>query len=152
MNPVKKTLGLTAAALVTMASVAACGSDNDYCDTYDKAKQEINGLDFSNMDDLDKAQNYTKRLRDAAPNDKVQSAWEDYNKAIEGIRDALDKAGVSLGDFQKLRGSNELPDDVSQKQALEMVTQVGTIVKKHNVEDSQKTTKKYAKKHCESDS
>src|SRR5699024_1268730 len=103
-DTVKKSLGLISAALVGMAALGACGSQ-DYCDVYQDSNEEFSDLDFAEMDGLDKPRDYAEQLRDTAPNDEIEDAWQDVEATFDGLRDALDDADMSFDDFKQDRKS-----------------------------------------------
>ena len=149
----KKSLGLISAALVGMAALGACGSQ-DYCDVYQDSNEEFSDLDFAEMDGLDKPRDYAEQLRDTAPNDEIEDAWQDVEATFDGLRDALDDADMSFDDFKQLQDQTdglEPPEGVSKKQLAQLSTNVSEIVSEHNTQEAWQTIENYGDENCAAD-
>lgn len=151
----KKTLALGAATLLTAASLAACGSSGNYCETYEDAKDELGDFDMSESADYDKLQDYISQLHDAAPEDDLKQAWETTDEMFAKIKDNLEDIGLSFKDLDKLQDiedASDLPEDVSMQDMQKFVGSMQKITNDDDVSEAQKTIDDYADENCEADS
>ena len=127
----KKTLAL--ATIVLMAgSLTACGGDDNssaggggggsYCDQIKSVKSNVDGLDFTKLDDaqFSDLQNSLAGIASSAPAD-VKDDWTTLNGAIDQLKQILDDAGLSFNDLQDIQDDpTHLPEgiDVAKLQEL----------------------------------
>lgn len=155
---VKKALSLASVALVAVASLTACGggsssSADDYCDIYKSAHQDLGDLDFSQLDEgsMDQAKDYMDQLKDAAPTDKLQSAWETTSGAFDTLTAELDKLGMSMSDLKNINGADDLPKGVSVQDIQHLAKKIKDLDQGGKMEKASQTIEKYGKDTCKVD-
>ncbi len=154
----KKALSLASVALVAVASLTACGggsssSADDYCDIYKSAHQDLGDLDFSQLDEgsMDQAKDYMDQLKDAAPTDKLQSAWETTSGAFDTLTAELDKLGMSMSDLKNINGADDLPKGVSVQDIQHLAKKIKDLDQGGKMEKASETIEKYGKDTCKVD-
>jgi hypothetical protein len=126
----KKTLALASVVLMAV-SLTACGGDDNssagggggsYCDQIKSVKSNVDGLDFTKLDDaqFSDLQSSLVGIASSAPAD-VKDDWTTLNSAIDQLKQILDDAGISFDDLQAIQNDpTNLPDgiDIAKLQDL----------------------------------
>lgn|GEM_PF-3160429 len=150
----KKALGITSAALIALAGLTSCGA-SDYCTLYKHSWRDLRGMEFSEMKNLDEAQDSVGKLHEAAPSNGLKDSWRDIDNAIDGVRNALGQAGVSFDDFKTAMDTAQSTgslDGLSKKTATQLTTEISEVRSEHNVRSSLRSIRKYSQRNCTADS
>lgn len=108
--------GLLALALA-VALLTGCGSDQDaYCDAVADHQEELSEtLGAGHPDALLRALDVLRDLADEAPSD-IADEWQQVVGSIEGLRQALDEAGVDASTYDPVQPPPGLTK--AQRQAI----------------------------------
>lgn len=126
-------------ALMLGATLSACGggdgdssSGGSYCDQLEDAKQSVEDVDFTALDDqsFEDLQSQFQDLQDAAP-DEVKGDWETLTGALDEFQQAFEDAGITLDDLQGLQ-EGQLPEGVD----LQALQDLGTKLQDFNADNS----------------
>jgi len=130
----KKIVGASAAALMAMSVLVGCGgagggggggggfASGNYCGDLKSAKDAVSSLGSGALTQakFDQLSADLHGIASEAPAD-VKGDWSTLAQAIDSLKAALDKAGVSLDDLQNL-GSGGATIDPAKLQALAAAT------------------------------
>jgi len=151
---VNKALGITSAAVITLAGLTACGAP-DYCAMYGNSWWDTPGMELSEVKNLDEAQESVGKLHEAAPSNGLKDSWHDIDKAIDGVRNALDRAGVSFEDFKTATDAEESggsPDGPVTQRTDRLAAEISEVTSEHNVRSALHSIRKYEQRNCTADS
>lgn len=127
-----KKLLSAAAAIVLAASLGACSSDSksskdssssggDYCSLLKDAKGGFGSLSADQLseDSFSKTRDQIQSLQDSATG-SIADDWGTLGGALDDLKAAVDKAGMSLSDVPALI-TGKVPDGVTPTEAQEVV-------------------------------
>jgi hypothetical protein len=147
---------LVVAVFVMGATLSACGDDGDsggssagdYCDQLKDAQDEVEGVDFTTLDDqkYDDLVGQFNDLEDAAP-EEVKDDWTTLNGALTDFKGLLDDAGISLDDLSGLQ-SGQVPDGVDVSKLQELGTKMQELTDNGDFEDASDAITQHAKDEC----
>jgi hypothetical protein len=146
-----------ATVLVIGATLSACGDDGgdsggssagDYCDQLQDAKDRVEGIDLTALDDAkyDELVSEFNDLQDAAP-DEVKDDWSTLNDTLTQFKGLLDDAGISLDDLSGLQ-SGEIPDGVDVSKLQELGTKMQELTDNGDFEDASDAISQHAQDEC----
>lgn len=143
-----------AAAVLGASALAGCGGGNsteDYCDTLRDAEESLSAMagDSPNFDLLDDAFDALGEVADAAP-DRLAEEWALIEERVDGIEDAMDEAGVEIGDFFTSAFGGELPEGVTQEE-MEAIGEKLQSLDSDEFDEAWETIVKDAKDECDVD-
>lgn len=153
-SPTRATVLATvlAVGLVVSACSGSDGGDGDakaYCTDLKASAAEVKALSGGDLDGLDRAFGTARRLADEAP-PAVSEDWGTIDQAIEDVQGALDEAGLTIADLQKIQSGGELPAGVDLAE-LGGLSKVYADISGPEFASAQDAIVAHAKKACDVD-
>ncbi len=147
----KKTVGLAAAALLTL-SMAACsgdGGDDAYCDRLEEARDSIEDVDTATLDQetFDDITSQLNDLSEEAPSD-VEDQYQTVIDGFDEIAALFEEAGISFDDLDSLQ-SGDLPEGVDLEKLQELAPRFEEISTDTSIEDAIDEIQTDAEERCD---
>jgi hypothetical protein len=147
----KKTLGLAAAALLTLSLTACSGGDDEdaYCDSIRDAKDSLEGADFDQLDQqtFDDLTQQLDDISENAPSD-VEDEWQTVTEGFDEIESLFNEAGLTFDDLEQLQGG-DLPEGVDLQKLQELAPQFQEIAEGNEIPDAIETIQTDAEDRCD---
>jgi hypothetical protein len=136
--------------------VAGCGDDDsssdsssgDYCDIARNIKDDVDSIDFENLDEaaFDQLQDNLDQLESAAPSD-VKDSWALLADKFRELDTILSDAGISLDDLTDIQ-AGQMPEGLDMAQLQELSTKLTEFSDTSELDPALEEIQKNLKDEC----